>query len=98
MQYLNGNNFNLPEAETGITGRGTTGRGIYWQLVRGIITTHPDEIGCDECFELLDRFAEMTLAGIDASHVLPLVQDHLNHCRDCREEFMALLAALYAPA
>jgi hypothetical protein len=65
------------------------------QLVRGIAATHPDEIGCDECFEQLDCFVEMTLAGKNATEAMPLVQDHLNRCRDCREEFEALLAALY---
>lgn len=68
------------------------------QMVRGIITTHPDEIGCDECFEQLDRFVEIKLAGKNAAEAMPLVQDHLEHCDDCREEFEALLAALRALA
>jgi len=63
-------------------------------LVRAIVTTRPDEIGCDECFEELDRFAEMTLAGKSAAEAMPLVQDHLERCDPCREEFEALLDAL----
>jgi hypothetical protein len=66
------------------------------QMAREIITTRPDEIGCDECFEQLDRFVEMTLAGKKAAEAMPLVQDHLERCHDCREEFEALLAALRA--
>jgi hypothetical protein len=66
------------------------------QLAHGIATTHPDEIACDECFEQLDCFVEMTLAGKDTAEVMPLVQDHLERCRDCREEFEALLTALNA--
>jgi len=66
------------------------------QMVRGIITTRPDEIGCDECFEQLDRFVEMKLAGKNAAEAMPLVEDHLERCDDCREEFEALLAALRA--
>lgn len=65
-------------------------------MVQAIATTRPDEIGCDECFEQLDRFAELTLAGKDAAEALPLVQDHLDRCHDCREEFELLLAALQA--
>ena len=64
------------------------------QMVRNILTARPDEIGCDECFEQLDRFVEMTLAGKNAAEAMPLVQDHLERCADCREEFEALLAAL----
>ena len=68
------------------------------QLVRAVMTTRPDEIGCDECFEKLDRFVEMELADKDAAQAMPLVQDHLQRCRECREEFEALLGALRAIA
>jgi hypothetical protein len=66
------------------------------KLVRGIMTTRPDEIGCDECFEHVDRFVEMRLAGKKPAEAMPLVQDHLDRCNDCREEFEALLTALRA--
>jgi len=63
-------------------------------IVQMVAATRADEIGCDECFEQLDRFAETVLAGKNAAEAMPLVQDHLNRCGDCREEFEALLAAL----
>jgi hypothetical protein len=66
------------------------------QMVRGIMTTRPDEVGCDECFNQVDHFAEMVLSGKDAAEAMPLVQDHLDRCGDCREEFEALLTALHA--
>lgn len=65
-------------------------------LARGVMTTRPDEIGCEECFKQLDHFVDMVLTGTDAAAALPLVQDHLNRCHDCREEYEALLAALQA--
>ena len=65
-------------------------------IVRAILTAHPDEIGCGECFEELDRFVEMTLAEKNAAEAMPLVEDHLQRCHNCREEFEALLAALRA--
>ncbi|MBU0494283.1 MAG: hypothetical protein KKA73_13310 [Chloroflexi bacterium] len=66
------------------------------KVISGIMTTRPDELGCDECFEELDRFAELVLAGKNAAEAIPLVQDHLDRCQNCREEFEALLAALGA--
>lgn len=68
------------------------------RLVRAVMTVRPDELGCDECFEELDRFVELRLAGKDAAEAMPLVQDHLDRCLDCREEFEALLVALRALA
>jgi hypothetical protein len=66
------------------------------RMVRILIATRPDEIGCDECFEKLDRFVELMLTGKNAAEAMPLVEDHLRRCRDCREEFETLLAVLRA--
>jgi hypothetical protein len=68
------------------------------EMARGIMTTRPDEIGCAECFDRIDSFVEIELAGRNAAEAMPLVQDHLDRCGNCREEFEALLAALRAVA
>lgn len=72
----------------------TVESGRIKRMVRNILTARPDEIGCDDCLEQLDRFVEMELAGKKAAEAMPLVQDHLERCRDCHEEFEALLKAL----
>lgn len=66
------------------------------KLARALDMTREEELACDECFEELDRFVEMELAGLDAAAAMPLVQDHLYKCDDCREEYEALLGALRA--
>ena len=68
------------------------------RLARAIATTRPDEIGCRACFDQLGRFVDLTLAGQGAAAALPLVQDHLDRCRDCRQESEALLLALGSAA
>jgi hypothetical protein len=75
-------------------------RGDVWdtetltRLARGIAASHAGEIGCDECFEQLDEFADTTLSGKNAAQALPGVENHLQRCADCREEFEALMRAL----
>ncbi len=69
-------------------------RGDVVKLVRVVAETHETEIGCDECFEKLDRFAEAELCGLEARYVMPLVGDHLDRCADCHSTFEALLTAL----
>ena len=64
------------------------------KILMAVSVTREEEIGCDECFERLDRFVEMELSGLDAEAAMPLVEDHLDKCGDCREEFEALLEAL----
>jgi hypothetical protein len=69
-------------------------RGEVVKLVRVVAETGELEIGCDECFERLDIFAETELSGVDASAAMPLVGDHLEKCADCRSKLEALLTAL----
>jgi predicted anti-sigma-YlaC factor YlaD len=66
------------------------------RLIYGALDTPPHEIGCDDCFAVLDRYAELYLLGKDVAEAMPLVHDHLQRCTACREEFEALLAALQA--
>jgi hypothetical protein len=69
-------------------------RGNVVKLVRLLAETREIEIGCDQCFEQLDSFAETELSGLDASAAMPLVGDHLDKCADCRSTLEALLRAL----
>ena len=69
---------------------------IFRMLLREIAETREVEIGCDECFEQVDRFVEMKLSGLNTAQAMPLVQEHLEICGECREEFEALLLALGA--
>jgi hypothetical protein len=50
------------------------------------------EIGCDECFEELDRFVELQVAGEDADAAVPGLRAHLEGCPACREEHESLYA------
>jgi len=71
-------------------------RDIFRMVLREIAETREVEIGCDECFEQVDRFVEMKLSGLNTAEAMPLVQEHLEICGECREEFEALLLALGA--
>lgn len=64
------------------------------RIVCDVITAQPDEIDCGRCFDELDRFAELLLAGRNAAETLPMVQEHLEHCWECREELEALYLVL----
>lgn len=67
---------------------------ILKNLLKSAKMAADHEIGCDECFDELHEFAEMELAGKSPEEAKPLVQDHLNKCGSCREEYQALLEAL----
>ena len=54
------------------------------------------EVGCDECFELLDRYVELELAGADADASIPGLRAHLEGCPACDEDHDSLLAFVAA--
>jgi hypothetical protein len=60
-------------------------------LVRLLGPDEP-EVGCDECFEELDRYVELEVAGADADAAVPGVRAHLEGCPACREEHESLRA------
>ena len=55
--------------------------------------TGPD-IGCEECFERLDEYVEVELAGGDAEAAVPGMGAHLGGCPACRDEHDSLVALL----
>ncbi len=50
------------------------------------------EVGCETCFEELDRYVELEVAGMDADAAIPGLRTHLEGCPACREEHESLRA------
>ena len=64
------------------------------KLIRMVEETKSEEIGCNDCFDELNEFAEMKLNGKSPEEAMLLVKDHLNRCSSCSEEYEALLEAM----
>jgi hypothetical protein len=52
------------------------------------------ELGCEECFEQLDRYVELELSGADADAAIPGMRAHLEGCSACDEDHESLRALL----
>ena len=48
------------------------------------------ELGCEACFDELDRYVEVELAGGDADAAVPGMRPHLAGCPACAEEHESL--------
>ena len=69
-----------------------TKRPDFEQTVGRLLGPAGPEIGCDACFEELDRYVELEVAGADADAAIPGLREHLEGCPACREEHASLLA------
>lgn len=66
------------------------------KLLHEILSLHEAEVDCETCNEQIDCLAELVAVGHDPNKLLPAVQEHLDCCRECKEEFQALLCILKA--
>jgi hypothetical protein len=45
---------------------------------------------CERCFELIDQYVELELAGVDVDACFPGLRRHLDGCRACWEDHKSL--------
>ena len=64
------------------------------KLLRALLGPKGPELSCEECFDELDRYVELELAGEDADAAIPGLRAHLAGCPACREEHDSLHALL----
>lgn len=60
-------------------------------LIHRLLGPDGPEVTCEQCFELLDEYVELELAGEDADARLPGLRAHLAGCPACREDHDSLL-------
>lgn len=63
-------------------------------VTRGLLGPEGPELTCEACFEQLDRYVEIEIAGGDAEAAVPGMAAHLEGCPACSEEHESLVALL----
>jgi hypothetical protein len=61
-------------------------------LIARLLGPAEPEIGCEECFEKLDAYVDLEVAGGDADARIPGMRAHLAGCPACEEDHQSLLA------
>lgn len=59
-------------------------------LLRALLGPEGPELSCDECFEELDRYVELELAGENADEAIPGMRAHLEGCPACHDDHDSL--------
>jgi predicted anti-sigma-YlaC factor YlaD len=65
--------------------------GEHDRLIDALLGPDGPELSCEDCFEELDRYVDLTLAGADSDRGVPGMHAHLQGCPACREDFDSLL-------
>jgi hypothetical protein len=61
-------------------------------VLQRLLGPEASELSCEACFELLDQYVELELAGVPAEEAVPGMLAHLEGCAACHEEHESLLA------
>jgi hypothetical protein len=61
-------------------------------LIAALLGPPGPELTCDQCFEQLDRYVDLTLAGPDRDRAVPGMRAHLRGCPACRTDYESLAA------
>jgi hypothetical protein len=64
------------------------------RLLARLVGPDGREISCERCFDELDRYVELELAGADADAAIPGMRAHLAGCPACAEDHDSLRALL----
>jgi len=59
-------------------------------VLRGLLGPAAPEFTCERCFDEVDRFVELEVAGDDADLVMPGMRAHLEGCPACHEDYDSL--------
>jgi hypothetical protein len=60
------------------------------RLIERVLGPAEPELSCERCFEELDRYVELELAGADANAAIPGMRAHLEGCSACAEDHESL--------
>lgn len=66
------------------------------ELLRGLLGPGAAELSCEECFAVLDRYVELTIAAEAVDEKVPGMRAHLAGCPACAEEYRGLRELLAA--
>jgi hypothetical protein len=59
-------------------------------LLGALLGPDRPELSCEECFEQLDHYVELELAGGDADDAVPGMRAHLEGCPACHDDHQSL--------
>ncbi len=66
-----------------------------WQLLIDFKKSQRERnLTCDECFTILEFYADQLASGVDPQIVQPEIKQHLAGCPDCRSSCIARISRL----
>jgi hypothetical protein len=69
---------------------------LFGKMIYMLASTREEELNCAQVYALLEQFSEAVLRRDPLTDLMMSIEQHLNVCPDCREEYETLLAMMKA--
>jgi hypothetical protein len=67
---------------------------VVVKFLKILETLREEEMSCAEMYAHIDEFVEREVKSHDAEKLMPLIQEHIDMCAECCDEYEALLDVL----
>lgn len=67
---------------------------LMGRMLHMLALTRENELSCDDVYALMEEFVEAVLAGKPLSELMASIEQHLQVCPDCRQEYETLVAMM----
>lgn len=67
---------------------------VVLKFLRVLENVRDEEMSCSEMYAHIDEFVEREVNSKDADKIMPLIQEHIDMCPECCDEYEALLDIL----
>jgi DNA replication protein DnaD len=67
---------------------------VVVKFLKVLENVRAEEMSCSEMYDHLDEFVEREVESKDAEKIMPLIQEHIDMCPECCDEYEALLDVL----
>ena len=67
---------------------------VVLKFLKVLESARREEMSCSEMYARIDEFVEREVTSQDAEKIMPLIQEHIDMCPECCDEYEALLDVL----
>ena len=67
---------------------------VVLKFLKILESVREEDMSCSEMYERIDEFVEREVKAHDAEKIMPLIQEHIDMCPECCDEYEALLDVL----
>ena len=67
---------------------------VVLKFLKVLETVQQEGVSCEDMYTQLDEFVEREVGSHDAARIMPYIQEHIDVCPECCDQYTALMDVL----